>query len=192
MLAACFLSGFSGVYIEKLLKQSKDVSVWLQNVQLSTLALPIAFCMMAIQEGQKVVNGQAFNQGFDAVIWGIVLLQCWLRGEFIFLNLIIISALGGLITCVVIKYADNILKAFANSFAIIVISVTSIFLFCIWPSHLFLLGALLVIASLILYSLFPWKKPKQEAIENPDSNASNYGNGLSIICNDTRTLTLVK
>ena len=77
MLAACFLSGFSGVYIEKLLKQSKEVSVWLQNVQLSALALPIAFGMMAIQEGQKVVNGQAFSQGFDAVIWGVVLLQCW-------------------------------------------------------------------------------------------------------------------
>jgi solute carrier family 35 (UDP-sugar transporter), member A1/2/3 len=75
VLAACFLSGFAGVYVEKLLKQSRSTSVWLQNVQLSALAIPISIGFVAAQDGRKVMDA-GLGQGFDSVVWAVVLLQC--------------------------------------------------------------------------------------------------------------------
>lgn len=80
-------------------------------------------------------------RGFDLIVWIVVLFQ----------------ALGGLIVAVVIKYADNILKAFATSVAIVVSSVTSIFLFSHYPKLLFIFGASFVILAVIFYSIFPYK-----------------------------------
>lgn len=80
-------------------------------------------------------------QGFDATVWCVVAVQ----------------AFGGLLVAVVIKYADNILKAFATSFAIIVSSVAAIFIFALYPRLLFIGGAALVIAAVFLYGSFPYK-----------------------------------
>lgn len=59
----------------------------------------------------------------------------------------------------VIKYADNILKGFATSIAIIVSAVASIWLFNVWPRWLFIVGAALVIAAVFIYGVFPYKAP---------------------------------
>lgn len=80
-------------------------------------------------------------QGFDWIVWTVVLVQ----------------AIGGLVVAVVIKYADNILKAFATSIAIIVGTIASIFFFGYWPQLLFVAGATLVISAVVIYSIFPYK-----------------------------------
>ncbi|KAI6185725.1 UDP-galactose/UDP-N-acetylglucosamine transporter srf-3 [Aphelenchoides besseyi] len=138
VLAAALMSGFAGVYFEKILKES-DVSIWLRNVQLATFAIPIALVMI-VSKDYATVQQNGWMHGFDWVVWLGTLLQ----------------SLGGLLIAVVVKYADNILKAFATSVAIIVSTVVSIFFFGIIPEPLFLLGATLVIGAVVVYSIFPY------------------------------------
>ncbi|CAD6191894.1 unnamed protein product [Caenorhabditis auriculariae] len=72
-----------------------------------------------------------------------------------------ISAFGGLVVAVVIKYADNILKAFATSFAIVLNCVAAYFLFNFQPTFLFLLGATAVISAVFVYSMYPYRAAHQ-------------------------------
>jgi UDP-sugar transporter A1/2/3 len=144
VLAACVLSGFAGIYFEKILKGS-NVSIWMRNIQLAVLSIPCGIIIIAIKDHEAVLKN-GLMQGFDWVVWIVVFVQ----------------AVGGLIVAVVIKYADNILKAFATSVAIIVGMVAQIIIFNIWPKLLFLFGAVLVIAAVFIYGMFPYKTTRPE------------------------------
>jgi len=139
-LAACFLSGFAGVYFEKILKGS-DVSVWMRNVQLALGGVPMGLITCLAKDWDKI-SDKGFTFGYDHFVWWTV----------------IQNAFGGLLVAVVIKYADNILKGFACSLAIIITCVASIFIFDFSLSMQFSMGAALVISSIFLYG---WQ-PKQE------------------------------
>lgn len=136
-LGACVLSGFAGIYFEKILKGS-DVSVWMRNVQLSLLSLPFGLITCLLNDGGQIVES-GFFRGYDLFIWYLVVLQ----------------AGGGLIVAVVVKYADNILKGFATSLAIIISCVASIYIFDFQLTLSFTLGAALVICSIFLYGYQP-------------------------------------
>lgn len=62
------------------------------------------------------------------------------------------QAVGGLLVAVVVKYADNILKGFATSFAIILSCVVSLYLFNFVLSIQFIVGASLVMLAIYFYS----------------------------------------
>ncbi|XP_053599655.1 UDP-N-acetylglucosamine transporter isoform X2 [Plodia interpunctella] len=141
-LAACFISGFAGIYFEKVLKES-DISVWMRNVQLSLLSLPFGTITYFVNGG----SAHDILKGFDAFVWYLVLLQ----------------AAGGLIVAVVVKYADNILKGFATSVAIIITCVVSMFIFNFVLTLQFAGGTLLVISSIFLYGYVP-KKPETRSL----------------------------
>ncbi|KAL3093216.1 hypothetical protein niasHT_022666 [Heterodera trifolii] len=132
---ACGLSGFSGVFFEKILKGSAPVSLWMRNVQMSVFAIPASFFAAIVQDGYKI-REHGFMYGWDSVVW---LTSFW-------------YAVGGLSVAVCIKYADNIAKNFATSVAIILATLGSIQFFGFQPNLLFTLGALLVIMSIFLYS----------------------------------------
>ena len=68
---------------------------------------------------------------------------------------IVIQAAGGLLVALVIKYADNILKGFATSIAIIVSCIASAYLFGTIINLVFALGTFLVVFSVVLYSYVP-------------------------------------
>ncbi|XP_037092865.1 UDP-galactose translocator-like [Pollicipes pollicipes] len=136
-LAACVLSGFAGIYFEKILKGS-DVSVWIRNVQLSALSLPLALATGLLSDGGRIADkGLLF--GFDWVVWCVI-----------FQN-----AMGGLLVAVVVKYADNILKGFATSLAIIISCIVSIYLFDFQLSVMFVAGTAMVLSAVFMYSYQP-------------------------------------
>jgi hypothetical protein len=66
----------------------------------------------------------------------------------------------------VIRYGDNILKAFANSVAILAISLLSWFLFGSPLGWLFAFGTALAVGAMVLYSLFPAQKEEKVAGRN--------------------------
>ncbi|XP_029032435.1 UDP-N-acetylglucosamine transporter isoform X4 [Osmia bicornis bicornis] len=136
-LSACFLSGFAGVYFEKILKDSNK-SVWMRNVQLSLLSLPFGLMTCFINDG-ATLKKQGFFFGYDLFVYYLVVLQ----------------AGGGLIVAMVVKYADNILKGFATSLAIIISCIASIYLFDFKLTLQFSLGAVLVICSIFMYGYQP-------------------------------------
>ncbi|XP_076227391.1 UDP-galactose transporter [Nomia melanderi] len=136
-LSACFLSGLAGIYFEKILKDS-DISVWMRNVQLSLLSLPFGLITCFINDSE-MIRKQGFFFGYDLFVCYLVVLQ----------------AGGGLIVAMVVKYADNILKGFATSLAIIISCIASIYLFDFNLTFQFSLGAILVISSIFMYSYQP-------------------------------------
>jgi len=140
-VTACFLSGFAGVYFEKILKGS-NVSVWMRNVQLAMLAIPLGLITAYVKDGSGI-GQKGFFFGYDEFIWFTVAQ----------------NALGGLLVAVVVKYADNILKGFACSLAIIITCVASIFIFDFSISLQFLFGTVCVIASVFLYG---WQPPAKQ------------------------------
>lgn len=137
VLLACLLSGLAGVYFEKILKNSV-VSIWIRNIQLGFFGTLFALLTVYIYDG-KAVNEKGFFFGYNTLVW---------------IN-IFIQSFGGLLVAIVIKYADNILKGFATSIAIIVSCIASVYLFNTEINVLFAFGTLLVVLSTLLYSYIP-------------------------------------
>jgi len=136
-LFACFLSGLAGIYFEKILKGS-DVSVWMRNIQLSILAIPLGVLVCFTKHG-SAISEKGFFYGYDLFV----------------IYLVALNATGGLLVAVVVKYADNILKGFACSLAIIISCVVSVYAFGFQLSLQFCAGAAFVIASVFLYGYKP-------------------------------------
>jgi UDP-sugar transporter A1/2/3 len=137
VLMACTLSGLAGVYFEKILKNSK-VSIWVRNIQLGVFGTFFALMTVFFSDFDNVKE-KGFFFGYNSLVW---------------INIIIQSA-GGLLVAVVIKYADNILKGFATSIAIIVSCLASVYLFSTVIDSVFAFGTLLVVLSVVLYSYVP-------------------------------------
>lgn len=136
-ISACCCSGFAGIYFEKILKGS-DVSVWVRNVQLSFLSLPLGF-MTAYINDFSLITEKGFFFGYDSYVT----------------YLVVLNAVGGLLVAMVVKYADNILKGFATSLAIVLSTVASVFMFGFVITFQFAIGTGFVIGSIFMYSHEP-------------------------------------
>lgn len=132
-LSGCVLSGFTSIYFEKLLKAA-EISVWMRNVQLSILSIPLGIAACLITDFNNIkTNG--FFHGYD---WFVV-------------YLVLVQTSGGLLTGLVMRYADNILKGFATSLSIIIACVASVYLFDFHLTIQFVIGVMIVIGSIYLY-----------------------------------------
>uniref|UniRef100_A0A7S1TRQ5 CMP-sialic acid transporter n=1 Tax=Phaeomonas parva TaxID=124430 RepID=A0A7S1TRQ5_9STRA len=133
VLAACCTSGFAGVYFEMVLKGS-EISVWMRNIHLAIIGTVISTFTVYLRDSEHVAT-HGFFYGYNAVVW------CYVA----------VAAGGGLLVAAVVKYADNILKAFATSVGILLTSLLSYLFFDFNVNTLFLLGALFVVYSIFLY-----------------------------------------
>lgn len=114
VLVASVVSGLTGVYFEKVLKDSPfRVSLWTRNLQLCVYSLgPALLAGVVVKDGSEVIR-RGFFSGYNGVVWTVVVTQ----------------ALGGVLTSLCIKYADNIAKNFATSISILVSAVFSVWFF---------------------------------------------------------------
>ncbi|EGG00427.1 uncharacterized protein MELLADRAFT_50394 [Melampsora larici-populina 98AG31] len=114
--AACFTSGLAGVYFELVLKSSTKVDLWIRNVQLSFFSLLPALFTAFYYSKTQTVEGEGEGglfKNFGIAAW----LTVWTQ------------VIGGLVTALVIKFADNILKGFATSCSIVLSSLIGVVLF---------------------------------------------------------------
>jgi UDP-sugar transporter A1/2/3 len=140
VLCASVLSGFAGVYFERILKGS-TTTLWVRNIQMGIPSIFLALLGVFSADFDSVTTS-GFFAGYSTLVWVVILLQ----------------ALGGLVVAVVVKYADNILKGFAASFSIITAIALSYALFHDFdPDIIFTAGAILVNVSMYVYSYVPQK-----------------------------------
>jgi solute carrier family 35 (UDP-sugar transporter), member A1/2/3 len=138
VLFSCLTSGFAGVYFEKVLKSAKSLSLWERNVQLATYSILIAGASVITKDFQRVItDGPFVGMSMSS---GIV---------------IVLQAAGGLVIAVVVRYTDNIAKAFATSVSMIISSILTIFFFDFHPPLIFFIGAGLVGMAVRFYSAKP-------------------------------------
>jgi UDP-sugar transporter A1/2/3 len=167
--AACFTSGLAGVYFEMVLKNSK-ADLWVRNVQLSLFSLipallPILYAP-PIPHSQGLISDLLRNFGFWA--WATVSVQVF----------------GGLVTALVIKYSDNILKGFATSLSIVLSFLASVALFDFHITWSFMIGATTVLTATWMYNQPPGKEPiaivlTGAAVDEKDISAFANGSPIS-------------
>ncbi|XP_059146428.1 UDP-N-acetylglucosamine transporter-like isoform X2 [Physella acuta] len=138
VLVMCVSSGFAGVYTEKILKSTSGAEgMWAKNVQLAFISTVFSFFYVYINDG-KAVMLSGFFQGYDSITWIVIVQQ----------------AVLGLVISLVMKFADNILKGFASSIAILITTVvSSLLLHDLQLTCSFLIGATVVMGSALLYSV---------------------------------------
>lgn len=114
VLVAAAVSGLTGVYFEKVLKDpASAASVWTRNIQLSFYSLfPALFIGIFFKDGQEIAK-HGFFDGYNWVVWSLIVLQ----------------AFGGVLASLCINYADNIAKNFATSISIVISFLFSVYFF---------------------------------------------------------------
>lgn len=136
ILASCLSSGFSGVYLEKLLKGLSQ-SLWVRNIQLAIFGLVLGTLAMLLTDYSKVF-AYGFFQGYNYITWAVIFLQTF----------------GGLVVSLAVRYADSILKGFATSISIVLSTLCSYFLLGDFlPTTYFFAGATTVILATLMYGI---------------------------------------
>lgn len=155
--AACFTSGLAGVYFEMVLKGSK-ADLWVRNVQLSLFSLVPAMLPVIFSNHRNSLGfPQDLMRNFGGWAWGTVAIQTF----------------GGLVTAVVIKYSDNILKGFATSLAIILSFLASVALFDFKLTPSFVVGSTTVLAATWMYNQPPGRETISIPIQSKSSTPFN-------------------
>uniref|UniRef100_A0A090XEJ4 Putative nucleotide-sugar transporter n=2 Tax=Ixodes ricinus TaxID=34613 RepID=A0A090XEJ4_IXORI len=142
VLTSCLSSGFSGIYLEKLLKET-TWSLWIRNVQLAIFGFLLGILAMLLADWNALL-AEGFFQGYNSITWTVIFLQTF----------------GGLIVSLAVRYADSILKGFATSVSIVLSTFCSYFLLGdLLPTGRFFMGAGTVIFATLIYGIpVTWKQ----------------------------------
>jgi UDP-sugar transporter A1/2/3 len=180
VLIAALISGLTGVYFEKVLKESQQhVTVWTRNVQLSFYSLfPALIIGVIFKDGEEIAK-EGFFVGYNATVWTAVVFQ----------------AVGGVLVAMCINYADNIAKNFATSISIILSFLFSVWFFefkvtlnvspsipkaeCFTNFKKFLFGTAIVIFATYLYSGSERKRNRPPPINIASYEKTTIDNGFT-------------
>ncbi|KAI3876833.1 hypothetical protein MKX03_015104 [Papaver bracteatum] len=137
ILSAC-LSALAGVYTEFLMKKNSDSLYW-QNVQLYTFGVIFNIGRLLLDDFRSgFENGPWWQRlfiGYNATTWMVVL------------NL----GSTGLLVSWLMKYADNIVKVYSTSMAMLLTMILSVYLFNFKPTLQLFLGIIICMMSLQMY-----------------------------------------
>jgi len=137
-MAATTLSGFAGVYFEKVLKGGKT-GLWMRNVQLAAFGIIFGTCGILFRpEELRMVTERGLLSGFTPMVWAVVL----------------DISVGGLAVAMVVKYASSVEKGFSISMSVLLSALTAAFRRGGVPSAKFALGTALVLAATVGFSHF--------------------------------------
>tara|TARA_B110001452_G_scaffold265046_1_gene269075 strand:+ start:2657 stop:3754 length:1098 start_codon:yes stop_codon:yes gene_type:complete len=146
MLGAAACSAFASVYFESKLKGARKPSLWLRNVQLASYSGVIAALAIVVTGEPRptaAVAHPGLLHGFTGMTWAVVLTQ----------------SVGGIVVAVTIKYADNILRNFSLTVSVILGTLGSYALFGLKLTSTYLLGVVLVLVAMGLFSSGPDATP---------------------------------
>ncbi|KAL9434551.1 hypothetical protein AB3S75_029235 [Citrus x aurantiifolia] len=137
VLSAC-LSALAGVYTEFLMKKNNDSLYW-QNVQLYTFGAIFNMFRLLLDD---------FRGGFEKGPW-------WQRlcDGYNITTWMVVFNLGstGLLVSWLMKYADNIIKVYSTSMAMLLTMVLSVYLFNFKPTLQLFMGIIICMMSLHMY-----------------------------------------
>ena len=108
---------------------------------------------MYLSGESQLVMEKGFFYGYTWLTWAVVM--C--------------GSLGGLLSAVVVKYADNILKGFATSFAIVLTCLFSTFFFGFVVTPQFAIGGCVVNLAIFMYT----KRTDTETTNNVSPTTNN-------------------
>ncbi|CAH9093797.1 unnamed protein product [Cuscuta epithymum] len=135
-IVMALLSGFAGVYTEAIIKKRPSRNINVQNFWLYVFGMVFNAIAIVIQDFDEVVD-KGFFHGYSLIT----------------VLMILNHALSGLAVSMVMKYADNIVKVYATSVAMLLTAVVSVFLFGFHLSLAFFLGSIVVSVSVYLHSI---------------------------------------
>ncbi|KAI3969613.1 hypothetical protein MKX01_020174 [Papaver californicum] len=130
------LSGFAGVYTEAIMKKRLSRNINVQNFWLYVFGMLFNALAIFVQDFNAVMN-KGFFHGYTLIT------------TFMILN----HALSGIAVSMVMKYADNIVKVYSTSVAMLLTAIVSVFLFNFHLSLAFFLGSTVVSVSVYLHSV---------------------------------------
>ncbi|CAD5191215.1 unnamed protein product [Musa acuminata subsp. malaccensis] len=135
-IVMALLSGFAGVYTEAIIKKRPSRNINVQNFWLYVFGMIFNLVAICIQDYDEVMN-KGFFHGYS----------------FITVCMVLNHALSGIAVSMVMKYADNIVKVYSTSVAMLLTAVLSVFLFSFHLSLAFFLGSTVVSVSVYLHSI---------------------------------------
>jgi len=132
--------------------KNSQCDLWVRNVQLSLFSLlPAIVPVIWSSSPDPIANPSWFPwhlfKNFGAWAWATVLVQVF----------------GGLVTAVVIKYSDNIMKGFATSLSIVISFLASVALFNFSLTVPFVVGSAVVLGATWMYNQ-PTPTPKADVV----------------------------
>ncbi|XP_042953984.1 LOW QUALITY PROTEIN: CMP-sialic acid transporter 1-like [Carya illinoinensis] len=167
ILSAC-LSALAGVYTEFLMKKNNDSLYW-QNVQLYTFGAIFNMARLLADDFRGgFENGPWWHRIFDGYS-----ITTWM----VVLNL----GSTGLLVSWLMKYADNIVKVYSTSMAMLLTMVLSVYLFNFKPALQLFLGIIICMMSLHMYFA-----PPNILVDLPSTTEASY-ESLKEVCVEPRT-----
>jgi probable UDP-sugar transporter A4 len=135
ILVYSFISGFAGVYSEKLLKQYSKYSIHTQNIYLYTFGTLFNLITAYSSDQQSTLNIFKIFNGFNFFTWIVILSQVF----------------TGVSMSIVMKHADNIVRLFIISASLIVTAALSVLFFNLNLNFYFYFSFIAVIIACYFY-----------------------------------------